>query len=144
MSYHFGKRSKEALASCHADLQLIAEEALKCSHIDFKIVEGHRSIGRQRQLYDEGKSKIDGITRKGKHNHSPSLAFDVCVVAKGADAYDEQHLCYLGGVITATAAGLLASEKISHRLRWGGNWDSDGVIIYDQRFIDLPHFEVIR
>ena len=143
MSYHFGKRSKEVLASCHADLQLIAEEALKCSHIDFKIVEGHRSIERQRQLYNEGKSKIDGITRKGKHNYSPSLAFDVCVVAKDADAYDKQHLCYLGGVITATAADLLARDLVKRSLRWGGNWDGDGVIIYDQRFIDLPHFELI-
>ena len=31
---------------------------------------------------------------------------------------------------------------IDHVIRWGGNWDSDGVIIRDQGFDDLVHFEL--
>ena len=142
MSYHFGKHSLEQLDSCHADLQPIAKEALRRSQIDFKIVEGHRSLERQQLLYKAGKSKIDGLTRKGKHNYSPSLAFDICAIVGGRASWRECYLAYLGGVITATAADLLASDKVSHKLRWGGNWDGDGEIITDQSFIDMPHFEL--
>ena len=32
---------------------------------------------------------------------------------------------------------------ISHDIRWGFNWDRDGIIISDQNFQDGPHFELI-
>lgn len=143
MSYIFSERSRSALKSCHPDLQLIAETALRSTQVDFAIVEGHRSIERQQLLYKAGKTKINGITQKGKHNHNPSLAFDLCAIAGGKSSWRESYLAYLGGVITATAAQLLAASKIDHALRWGGNWDRDGEIITDQAFIDLPHFELI-
>ena len=143
MSYLFGKRSREALASCHADLRLIAESALERTQVDFAVVEGHRSLERQRLLYEAGKSKIDDISRKGKYNFSPSLAFDICVIVQGKASWRECYLAYLGGVITATAADLLARDLVKRSLQWGGNLDGDGVIITDQGFIDLPHFELI-
>lgn len=140
----FGDRSKKNLATCHEDLQLIANEAIKNTDIDFGISEGHRSVERQNQLFKEGKSKIDGINKMGKHNYNPSLAFDIYVYVSGKKelAYDIKHLCYLGGRLKDTASRLYAEDKISHLLRWGGNWDGDGEIIYDQSFQDLPHFEL--
>ena len=142
MKYTFSTRSKEALSSCHTDLCQIAETALLRTQVDFAVVEGYRSIERQKLLYEAGKSKIDGLSRKGKHNYSPSLAFDICAVVRGKASWRECYLAYLGGVITSTAAELLAKHKIKHSLRWGGNWDSDGEIITDQSFIDMPHFEL--
>ena len=73
MNYQLGKTSRERLATCHEDLQRIAQEAIRLSPIDFGIAEGVRSLARQKQLFDAGLSKIDGIARKGKHNHSPQL-----------------------------------------------------------------------
>ena len=144
MDFVFSRRSLERLSTCHVDLQLIAQEALCASQVDFSIVEGHRSVERQQLLYQAGKSKIDGLTKRGKHNHSPSLALDICAIVHGKASWRECYLSYLGGVFTATAARLLKERNIEHCLRWGGNWDSDGEIITDQSFMDLPHFELIR
>ena len=143
MKYTFSNRSKTALASCHQDLQQIAEIALQRTAVDFAIIEGHRSLERQKMLYLAGKSKIDGSNKQGKHNHNPSLAFDICAIVQGKASWRECYLAYLGGILTAAAAELLAAGRISHALRWGGNWDGDGEIITDQSFIDLPHFELI-
>jgi len=42
----------------------------------------------------------------------------------------------------ATAERLYNEGKITHKLRWGGDWDSDKVFD-DQNFDDLPHFELV-
>lgn len=142
MEYIFSKKSLQMLSTCHEDLQLLAQESIKRSAVDFSIVEGHRSIERQRLLYEAGKSKIDGTTKKGKHNSYPSMAFDMCPYVRGKASWRECYLCYVGGVIMAIGNQLLAEKKTTHQLRWGGNWDGDGEIITDQSFIDLPHFEL--
>ena len=143
MGYSFSKTSASRLATCHEDLQKIANLAIKVSAVDFGIAEGHRSIERQKMLYAAGKSKIDGTTKKGKHNYDPSLAFDVYAYVKGKASYSERDLCYIGGVMKACAEILHDQGMIYHKLRWGGNWDGDGQIVTDQGFIDLPHFELI-
>ena len=140
----FGSRSKEKLYTCHIDLQLIAEESLKVSQMDFGISEGHRSIEKQLEYFYTGRSKVDGIKIKGKHNYQPSLAFDIYAYIPGKPrlAYNVANLSYLGGVITATAQRLLNECRITHRLRWGFDWDMDGEIGTDQTFQDMPHFEL--
>lgn len=135
--YKFGTTSKQRLATCHEDLQKVFGAAIALSPIDFGIAEGHRSLERQKQLFDEGKSRIDGISKKGKHNYSPSLAVDVYAFVNGKASWDSKELCVITGVVLAVAA------NYGIKLRWGGNWDMDGQIISDQNFIDLPHFELI-
>jgi len=135
--YKFGTTSKQRLATCHDDLQKIMESAIALSPIDFGIACGHRSIADQQKAFNEGKSKIDGITKKGKHNYSPSLAVDVYAFVNGKASWDAKELCVIAGVILAVAA------NYGIRLRWGGNWDMDGQIISDQSFQDLPHFELV-
>ena len=105
-------------------------------------MEGHRSTTRQKKLFDAGKSKIDGINRLGKHNHNPSLALDIASYVNGRISWDISTLFYLGGIFRSVATRLLEEGAILHALRWGGNWDGDGEIITDQRFVDLPHFEL--
>lgn len=149
MPFEFGKRSNEKLDTCHKDLQKITRLAIKRSHVDFGISEGNRSIERQYQLFLEGKSKIDGINTKGKHNYKPSLAEDIYIYHPNLEtrrklAYDKVHLAYVGGVITACAYELYEKGETTHLIRWGANWDSDGVIDYDQSFDDYPHFELIK
>lgn len=146
MSYKFGKRSEAQLATCHTDLQLIMRESLKVSPIDFGIVEGHRSVQDQQKYFKAGKSKIDGIKTKSKHNVSPSEACDLVVVVPGkaSHSYEIRHLSYLAGVIHAVAELLLVQGRIKHAIRWGGNWDEDGEIITDQTFQDLVNFELVN
>ena len=147
MGFKFGNSSKEKLSTCHKDLKIIMETALAISKVDFGISEGHRSVERQKQLFDEGKSKIDGITKKGMHNHEPSLAVDIYTYHPDLEtrrkiAYDKSHLAYIAGLVDAVADRLFGLGFTTHKIRWGGNWDSDGVIDFDQSFDDFPHFEL--
>lgn len=143
--FKFGQKSLEKLATCHPELQLIAQEAIKYSTVDFGINEGHRSPERQKELFDKGWSRIDGISRKGKHNYNPSLAFDIKIYVPGKPelAYDKAHLAYVGGVILTVAKKLKEEGKIKHNLRYGGDWDGDGQLLYDHDLQDLPHFELV-
>ena len=146
--YKLGKGSLKKLESVHHDLVKIIKLAITRTPVDFGISEGHRSLERQKELYDQGKSKIDGINKKGKHNYNPSLAIDLYayhpdIATRKKIAYDVPTLCIIAGVIISCADELKAKGDIKHSLRWGGNWDNDGVILYDQSFDDLPHFELV-
>ena len=149
MQHNYGKNSLSQISTCHMDLSKILMLAITRSTVDFGVSEGHRKPERQKMLFDRGLSQIDGIKRKGKHNYLPSLAADIYIFHPDKDtrrklAYDKAHLCYVAGVITSCAKELLDRGEITHALRWGGNWDSDGIIIADQNFIDLPHFELVK
>ena len=142
--YKFGKTSTSRLETCHEDLQLIMNTAIKRSDVDFGITEGYRSVEQQQIYFKAGKSKVDGIKKKGKHNYSPSLAADIYAYVNGKSNYSEVHLAYLMGVITSTANDLYNQGRIDHKVRSGGNWDKDGEIVTDQSFQDLPHFELYK
>ena len=144
MKYKFGLNSRVRLATCHGDLQLIMNTAISITNIDFGIAEGHRIIELQQQYFNEGKSKIDGVTKKGKHNYEPSLAVDIYPYFDNSAKWDNEHLSYLSGVIHAVTEFLFAEGKITHKIRWGGNWDMDGTILIDQSFDDRPHYELIK
>lgn len=145
----FGTSSLDKLSECHLDIVKIHSLAIKRSRVDYGISEGRRSTKRQKQLFDEGKSQIDGITKKGKHNYDESLATDFYIyhpdlTTRRKLAYDKCSLSYVAGVLISCAEELFQAGEITHKLRWGANWDMDGVIIQDQNFDDLCHVELIK
>lgn len=142
--FNFGKTSSKKLKTCHQDLVAIFSLAIKRSAIDFGIAEGYRSPEKQNEYFREGKSKIDGINKKGKHNYSPSLAVDFYAYYNGKAHWDLPSLCYIGGVVESCARELYEIGEISHLIRWGANWDRDGVILTDQSFDDAPHVELYK
>ena len=158
MGHKLGKNSISKLENVHEDLVRIVELAIKISKVDFGISEGFRSVETQNRYYQIGRTvdvdkptitSIDGINKKGKHNYSPALAVDIYIYTpdslfKSKIAYDPSHLSYVAGVIDAAAYLLKEKEEISHKVRWGGNWDSDEIITKDQSFQDMPHFELIK
>lgn len=149
MGYKFGKRSLKKIEACHKDLQKIMKLAISRSRIDFGISEGHRSLSRQYQLYLEGKTKIDGRSKRSKHNYSPSLAADIYVYhpnlyTRQKLVYDTKHLSYVAGVIISCTKELIEKGEIYHDIRWGANWNKNGIIDYDQSFDDYPHFELVN
>jgi peptidoglycan L-alanyl-D-glutamate endopeptidase CwlK len=131
--FSFSERSRLALDTCDPQLVLVAERALELSSIDFVVIEGHRSIDRQKQLFAAGASKLDGVRKMSLHNHSPSRAMDV--VPWPIDWQDTRRFYILAGTI------LTAGRSLGITLRWGGDWDGDGQW-KDQTFHDLPHFEL--
>lgn len=145
MGFSWGQRSSDVLSTLHPDLAKVMNLAIKHSTIDFGLVEGYRSVERQNILFKAGKSRIDGIRKKGKHNYNPSLAVDIIISAKEIPSlgYDWNHLSYVAGVVQTCASILYEAGEITHKVRWGGNWDMDGIILIDQEFDDGPHFELV-
>lgn len=133
----YSDRSKRRLATCHADLQRIFNEVIK--HFDVSILEGHRPKKRQNRLHAEGKSQLR--YPQSKHNGRPSEAVDVAPYP--IDWQDRERFTLMAGFVQGTAAQLYAQGKISHLLRWGGDWDKD-TKVQDNGFDDLPHFELYR
>jgi len=142
--YKFSNISLNRLRGCHPDLIKIMNLAISVTDVDFGIAEGQRSIEMQQKYFHEGKSKIDGINQKSKHNYNPSLAVDIYAYFDGKAQWDKEIISYLAGIIRACAEVLKRTEEITHSIRWGGNWDMDGVILLDQSFDDRPHFELVK
>lgn len=130
--YPYSESSRKKLESCDPRLQRVFEEAAK--FWDITIIEGHRSTRRQRNLFMAGKSKLDGVNRRSKHNEEPSLAVDAAPAP--IDWNDTERFYQFGWGIVGLA------RHLGVTLRWGGDWDSDGET-KDQRFNDLVHFEVV-
>ncbi len=135
----FSNTSNSRLNTCHPDLQKIARKAISLGLVDFGIAEGERSLDRQKQLIKEGKSK----TLNSKHVKSPSMAFDIYGWIKGKGVtYDPSHIIFVAGIIMAISKELYDTGEITHKVRWGGNWDRDDEVVTDQNFDDLVHFEL--
>lgn len=150
--YKFGSKSKLQYMTLHKELQLILDEAIK--FYDFSILQGLRTTEEQIKLYSEGKSKLDGVTKLSKHqgrkddqDNIVSFAVDLMPYKKGTNAFsgkvkDKNRFYFLMGAIRAISEKLLQEEKISHRIRFGLDWDNDDRFD-DQSFDDLPHLELI-
>ncbi len=107
-------------------------------------MEGSRTQETQMEYYAQGKSKLDGINKLSKHQVSEDqpLSMAVDIAPYKIDWNDKNRFYFLAGIIKAVAAKLLEEGKITHAIRWGGDWDSDNNF-KDQSFFDLPHFELI-
>ena len=125
----FGKRSKERLATCEKDLQMVFNEVIK--YVDCSILEGHRSKDRQNSLYEDGKTKVR--YPDGRHNANPSRAVDVTPYP--VDWADRERQTLFAGFVLGVA------NQMGINLRWGGDWDQD-FEVKDNRFDDFPHFEL--
>lgn len=145
--YNFGNRSRQRLDTCHKDMVLIMEEVIKI--YDFSVLEGLRTAEKQLEYFETGRSKLDGVKKKSKHQDDGSglsRAIDIMPYKKGSNAFsgnkkDIARFYFLAGIVKATTAILLAEGKISHTIRFGGDWNSND-LFDDQNFDDLPHFEL--
>lgn len=132
----FSQESFTKLSGCHIDLQVIFFEVIKT--FDCVIVEGHRGEAEQHTAFESGQSKIDWPD--GKHNGQPSMAVDVYPYPVVLE--NKKRFYWFAGYVLGTAQQLKNAGKITHSLRYGGDWDSDKDID-DQTFNDLVHFELI-
>jgi peptidoglycan L-alanyl-D-glutamate endopeptidase CwlK len=142
--FQFGRKSKLQIATAHQDWQLILSTAIMVTEVDFGVAEAHRSKTLQLQYFNEGRTECDGINILSKHNYYPSLAVDIYPYVNGKAKWVTADLSYLAGIIKAVSEMLYAQGKITHKVRWGGNWDKDGEILTDQQFDDMPHMELYK
>lgn len=132
----YSVRSRERLNTCHKDLRMIFNAVIP--HFDNSILCGHRGEAEQNEAYRSGKSQLK--FPESKHNKSPSMAVDV--VPYPIDWQDRERFHYFAGYVMGVADMLHGEGLISHRLRWGGDWDRD-TQVKDNSFDDLPHFELV-
>lgn len=132
----FSKESEEKLSTCHADLQILFHEVIK--YFDCQVLEGHRDKEEQEKAVMEGKSKLH--YPYGKHNATPSNAVDVTPYP--VDWKNINRFYWFAGYVMGIAERLYAEGKMEHKIRYGGDWNSN-MDITDQKFNDLVHFEII-
>ncbi len=95
-------------------------------------MEGHRREERQNVMFRTGKSKLKWPN--SKHNQSPSLAVDIAPYP--IDWNDFREFDYLAGLVIGIG------HQMGVEIRWGGDWNRNGALS-DNRFNDLPHFELV-
>lgn len=136
----FGAASLAQLMTCHNDLQVIANEAIK--YIDFSITEGHRGKAAQELAFAKGNTQLHYPF--GNHNKLPSMAFDFAPFPTdwGDGAANTERWVFIAGYIMCIAEILLAQGKITHRARWGGDWNRNDDM-RDEHFRDRPHIELV-
>lgn len=127
--YNFSQRSLNNLKNVDERLVRICNELIK--RVDYTVIEGFRTPERQKELYDKGFSKIDGISKKGKHNYSPSLAIDIIPYKRGHNPFDGSKESDIMFDNLAKEFKQVAKE-LGINITWGGDW----------KFIDKPHFQI--
>jgi peptidoglycan L-alanyl-D-glutamate endopeptidase CwlK len=121
MSFRLSNRSLSRLDGVHTHLVEVVMEAIRRTEVDFAVLEGLRTLDRQKQLVASGAS----TTMNSRHltGHAVDLGawvdgeirWDWPLYYKIADAMFE------------------ASEHCGVDLEWGGHWKS---------FPDGPHFQL--
>lgn len=121
--FKFSKRSLDNLKGVHPDLVKVAKRALELTTQDFIVIEGLRTMDRQRHLVKQGAS------RTLNSRHLTGKAIDV--VACFGKEISWKH-ADMRKISTAFKA---AAKELSIPIVWGGDWKG---------FVDTPHYELDR
>ena len=136
----FGTASRAQLDTVCPELVKTMEIVVK--EFNISALEGRRSWERQGELLRKGKTKVG--PGKSKHNAPMDrggnemenwLSLAVDVAPYPIDWKDSKRFVYMAGLVIGVG------RTLGHDIRWGGNWDQDQIILDDQNFDDLPHFE---
>jgi len=134
----FSQSSLHKLETCHPVLQALMHEVIR--YFDVKIIEGFRSLERQKELFDKGMSKISS---GGRHNYNPSLAIDCLPWPFSSEDWSRPEVfAGMARYCQATFHQMQRDGRIenNYKLIWGGDWDDDPSTAH--RFFDGPHLEL--
>lgn len=119
--YKLGPRSLTRLNGVHADLVKVVTRAIEISDVDFTVLEGLRTIERQRELVKAGASQ----TMNSRHLDGHAVDLGAWVDSRvdwSWPLYDKIN-----------DAMQKASAQVGVPIEWGGSWKS---------FRDGPHFQL--
>lgn len=138
--YKLSKRSLGRLEGVNPILINILKEGIKNSPYDFGIPlhGGKRTPEDQNYLFLIGKSEADGYIKKSKHQSGDAV--DIYLYIDGKASWNRDKLQNV-----ANHLQLIAKLKFGINLRWGADWDMDGIRVdkdKDERFFDGAHFEI--
>jgi peptidoglycan L-alanyl-D-glutamate endopeptidase CwlK len=139
MKYVFSGSSLIKMVGVHPGLVQVVRDVMGLQAMDFSVMEGVRTIERQKKLLDDGKTK----TLNSKHLIQPDgfgwavdlYPYPIDMKRVERDAREISRFGVLAGLMLAMA------RKNNVELTWGGDWDRDGETL-DHTFFDAPHFEL--
>lgn len=134
MGFKLGKTSIARLKGVDETLVNIVKRAIEISEVDFSVLEGVRTLERQRELYAQGRTapgKVVTWTMKSKHIDGKA----VDLVPYPLDWND------LSKFDKIRNAMFQAAKEQDVNLRWGADWDGDGKYREKGEY-DSPHFEL--
>jgi peptidoglycan L-alanyl-D-glutamate endopeptidase CwlK len=120
-AYKLGSRSRKRLEGVHPDLVRVVERAISLTPLDFTVLEGLRTLERQKQL------KAQGATRTLNSRHLTGHAVDLAPFVDGEVRWDWPLYHRLAKFVKQAAA------ELGVPIEWGGNWRS---------FKDGPHWQL--
>lgn len=139
MSIILGQRSLSRLEGVHPDLVRVVKKAAAMSDLDFTVLEGLRTLDRQKVLLKQG------ATKTLNSRHLTGHAVDLGAMVSGAVRWDWGLYLKLAEVMRAASI----AEKVP--VRWGGTWRLlsalEGPITaknLSRSFPDGPHYELLR
>lgn len=122
MSFVLSSADEAILARIHPSLSTVIRRAAKLSPVRFKVLEGLRSVDRQRELVRKGASKTMNS------RHLTGHAVDIAPIDdRGAVSWDWPLYHKLAPAVKAAAK----AEVVP--IEWGGDWKS---------FKDGPHWQL--
>lgn len=121
MTFALSSKSLGRLAGVHPKLQAVVKLAITISSVDFAVLEGVRTIERQKALMAAGASKTM------RSRHLTGHAVDLGAIVDGQVRWDWPLYDQL-----AIAMGQ-AAHQLDTPVEWGGDWTS---------FKDGPHFQL--
>jgi peptidoglycan L-alanyl-D-glutamate endopeptidase CwlK len=121
VSIVLGQRSLSRLEGVHPDLVRVVKKAAAMSPLDFTVLEGLRTLDRQKQLM------AAGATKTMNSRHLTGHAVDLAPMIGGTVRWDWPLYHQLAAVVKDAAK----AENVP--LQWGGDW---------RTFKDGPHWEL--
>jgi len=121
MPYSFGSRSLGRLQGIHPDLRKVMDRAIATTDIDFTVLEGMRTMSRQRKLV------ASGASRTLRSRHLTGHAVDIAPLVDGKVSWDWPIYHRLAPTIKK------AAQDVGVKIEWGGDWRS---------FKDGPHWQL--
>lgn len=120
-AYRLGKRSYERLQGVHDDLVEVVVNAINITRVDFTVLEGLRSLERQRELYRQGATRTMNSRHLTGHAVDLGAWIDGRVDWSWGPYYDIADAMKEAAVITGVS------------IEWGGDWKT---------FKDGPHYQL--
>lgn len=136
MPYKLGPRSLLNLRGVHPDLVRVVKRAISISSVDFTVIEGLRTVARQKELVAKGASKTM------RSRHISGHAIDIAPYVAGQVRWDWPLF------LPIAEAMKKAAEIEDVKIRWGGTWrllaDTPQINMgaLHKKFPDGPHYEL--
>lgn len=138
MPFKLGTTSMIRLKDVKPILRKVVERAIQITAVDFLVSEGKRTLKRQQELYAQGRTTPGKkVTWTMNSKHLTGDAVDLAPFVDGKADWDN-----IKNFDEIYKAMMAAAKELGVELRYGGDWDRDGVL-REKGETDSPHFELV-